>query len=99
MFEEICEGERVKMVCTDGRRIRLDLLYFGRYTNDTCAHASVTGDEVCPSPPNLFERMMELCSGRAECWYDGLISIWGDPCPGVHKQGHVQYTCQSEYTE
>ena len=92
----MCEGTKAELQCSGDFKVRIDLLFFGRYGNDTCAHETVTGDEDCPTPAGSFRRMVELCNGREQCWYEALISVWGDPCPGVTKQAHVEYTCQSK---
>ena len=96
MFVEVCEAQREELLCADDQRVRMDLVFFGRHSNDTCSHPTVTDDVSCPSPVGLFSRVESICGGRQQCWFEALVQLWGDPCPGISKQGHVEYTCQSE---
>lgn len=91
-----CEGQSMILKCTQGSRIFLNQVFFGRQDSQKCIKGrSIVPEGGCRSskPHKVIARD---CHGRLKCTIRSSVQTFGDPCPGVSKYLSVVYMCLNE---
>ena len=85
--------------CPIGETLSIESANFGRTNRDVCSNTHLdTNTDTCRIF-NTLSIVKANCDGARECDVAASITMFGNPCPSIHKYLEVTYSCQSKYIQ
>ncbi|BES95387.1 protein Hydra magnipapillata [Nesidiocoris tenuis] len=88
-----CEGETMKLQCTNGQRIATNEATFGRMKPNPCYVPGAVANTLTCQSSTANGLVASRCDGRPSCSIDSNVQTFGDPCPRIPKYLEVKYSC------
>ncbi|KAM4634074.1 macrophage mannose receptor 1 [Polymixia lowei] len=89
----VCQDSSAVLHCPEGSVINIQSAFYGRNSEEICAHLDGSGGGSC-TVDGVLPFVRKICDNRPFCF--AYANMEQDPCPTVAKYLQVTYSCEQK---